>query len=1107
MAKKVISFIVILLVFCTAGAAVLIGTSNFGLGFGGMTENPVSSAYALDRAGDIYYVNRTSTGMELVCVDSTGKRLFEKKLDPAVFGGDFTVSGIYVEHDKGIYLTVYEYDPETLFISRVSIQNFYEDGTYAGEVFSQKVSCLMNARTLLVSSFSEDDNAVYFALLDNGTAEVFSALKNNSEPAAKIADHRLPDAEIYGAYAFTDGSVVLGRNGGLTVLSSSGKREFDMPAGSPVFDRFWNGIDLVYGMEWLSKNGRTAEENAELVKKNPFIPYSILMERSFLERFQKNGEELYTSFPIPIIVKEELEQEQEHVDSRFAAYGNVHFYVMFNTHLLDREELEKILGKIRREIEDLKKAVEDKDADLETYRSYRSVVENQTFSTALCQQTEKEINRLNDERTAVKGRLEEIYREQSRLEEEKKEIETLADTVKEQIDGLKRMDVQFEILLKKYDQYETDRTSLERLKKENRELTEKQTALSVRLGELREQEMGLRALVKEFAEKIDREEKKQAEFEEIARTAENRDLSSLTQMTSEELEARYYALTKVISDSVEELRKSQTDWIGRISGKRTELKKKNEDSQIPEKEYQSLVCTEEQYDAWKRQKKQTERELNKVNEENTALGRKEGALTTTITLYMKNLKKETGYEQPAERKTITDTEFEKRLNLKEYELTAHQKKLSQLRERNIQIASQEAGVEEYVDQPIPAELISGDGLSSADERMSVESSIASDSLIPESGADAHSETGENIILLSIQERVPDVRNEEMDVIKGYQKEIRRKITESSKALDRCRGDVSELIRVIASGKTYADDYFKKTFDSLLSQTASPRNLFRQFEMNRQAYENQLEKLKIDLAHIDDEQKHLEMMFLEYVEQINANIGMIDKNSTISVRGRSLKMLRIQVPDWETEKEHFRLKLHDYFENIVKLGIETIEKNGNLTEFLGRVITTRKLYDDVAGIQNVKIRLYKIEAEREVPISWSEVSANSGGEGFLSAFVILTCLLSYMRRDETDLFTSGEEGKVLIMDNPFAQTNAEHLLKPLIEMAKKTNTQLICLSGLGGDSIYNRFDNIYVLKLVESSIRNGVQRVDVTHMKGEETKRMVLSEFKMEQMSLFEMMEE
>lgn len=117
--KKVISFIVILLVFCTAGAAVLIGTSNFGLGFGGMTENPVSSAYALDRAGDIYYVNRTSTGMELVCVVPQESVCLKRNLTRRFSGGvDFTVSGIYVEHDKGIYLTVYVYDPETLFISR-----------------------------------------------------------------------------------------------------------------------------------------------------------------------------------------------------------------------------------------------------------------------------------------------------------------------------------------------------------------------------------------------------------------------------------------------------------------------------------------------------------------------------------------------------------------------------------------------------------------------------------------------------------------------------------------------------------------------------------------------------------------------------------------------------------------------------------------------------------------------------------------------------------------------------------------------------------------------------------------------------------------------------
>jgi hypothetical protein len=61
----------------------------------------------------------------------------------------------------------------------------------------------------------------------------------------------------------------------------------------------------------------------------------------------------------------------------------------------------------------------------------------------------------------------------------------------------------------------------------------------------------------------------------------------------------------------------------------------------------------------------------------------------------------------------------------------------------------------------------------------------------------------------------------------------------------------------------------------------------------------------------------------------------------------------------------------------------------------------------------------------------------------------------MRKEESDIFKTSEEGKVIIMDNPFAQTNAEHLLRPLMEIARKNNTQLICFSGLGGDYIYNR----------------------------------------------------
>lgn len=172
------------------------------------------------------------------------------------------------------------------------------------------------------------------------------------------------------------------------------------------------------------------------------------------------------------------------------------------------------------------------------------------------------------------------------------------------------------------------------------------------------------------------------------------------------------------------------------------------------------------------------------------------------------------------------------------------------------------------------------------------------------------------------------------------------------------------------------------------------------------------------------------------------------------------------------------------EDLTNRVMERLEQNENIEELLGATITTRNLYDSIIGFGTIGIKLYKIEADREYSITWKEVAKNSGGEGFLSAFVVLSSLLSYMRRDDTDLFVEREEGKVIVMDNPFAQTNASHLLKPLMDVAKKSNTQLICLTGLGGESIYNRFDNIYVLNLVSSGLHKDISYVKGEHVKGE-----------------------
>lgn len=825
-----------------------------------------------------------------------------------------------------------------------------------------------------------------------------------------------------------------------------------------------NDIRYVYGMEWLNKNSRKLDDKARLVENNPFIPYSVIMEKTAFERMRNIDEKLYTSFPIPIIIKEDLEKTTGTVNGNITTYGNVHFFIMFNNHLLDKAELDKMLEEIQDRISNLTDKLQAKNNDIETYNKYRIGIEEQTFLMDAVASAKKKVSECNEEEAQLKQRQAQIRSEKDSISAEYEENNRSIRSSENIITNYNIRSDEFDKLCEKYKLYNMNLKSLIRLQNELKELENKNRSFDNEIATNRDELMNLKSKRAKLKEIIDSNKIKTEEFKIYK---ENNCTESDSNIVPEEYEAKYYALTKVVSDSIDELNGRLKKLTVRVTTKEKDLAKKN-DKHIAEEEYKNIYCSEEQYDQLEEQIKKNGVSLNAAIESNDKLAGVLAGINKDIEYGFRRLNEQTGYKELLPKETIVDTEFDKRINLRKHDIGIIRKEIGNLEARKNELSGKLSGVSEYADVKI---YVTQDKMS------------------------------------EIFNDIPDLMTIEKTELDRYQADMRRKLSSIKEQLSKEQNDISEMIRNIAGKNEYQDAYFKKTFESLLVQVGNPQNLSKQYAINRATYESQLEKLIIDLANIDSEQKNVEEMFLEYIKNVNANIAMIDKNSTINVRGRNIKMLRIQVPDWESEKEHYKIQLHEFFERVVRHGIETIENNKNLAEYIGSIISTKNLYDDVIGIGNIKIKLYKIEAEKEVPISWAEVSSNSGGEGFLSAFVILTCLLSYMRRDENDLFSAAEEGKVLIMDNPFAQTYSAHLLKPLMEMAKKTNTQLICLSGLGGDSIYNRFDNIYVLKLVDSNIRKGVQRVEGEHIKGEEVKKMVLSDFKTEQMDLFEMVEE
>ena len=323
-----------------------------------------------------------------------------------------------------------------------------------------------------------------------------------------------------------------------------------------------------------------------------------------------------------------------------------------------------------------------------------------------------------------------------------------------------------------------------------------------------------------------------------------------------------------------------------------------------------------------------------------------------------------------------------------------------------------------------------------------------------------------------------------------QKEYRNSVENQKRAQEKLERILQNL-QTMLNVRAMQDDLFTKPLAALQMLTESAQGFLEKLKLIVDSLIALAEKLKADLEFVEQEKQHVVALLEDYVQAVHKEMGTIDHNSTIKVRGRAVKMLELKLPNWDDNANVYHLHIKDLVEKLTEQGLALLQQNKPIEELLGKSLTTKNLYHEVIGLNNVRVKLYKIEAQREVPISWREVARNSGGEGFLSAFVILSSLLYYMRRDETDIFADRNEGKVLIMDNPFAQTNAAHLLTPMMDMARKNNTQLISLTGLGGDSIYNCYDNIYVLNLIASKLSH-VRYLKSKHLAGEEAEVLSLA---------------
>lgn len=819
-------------------------------------------------------------------------------------------------------------------------------------------------------------------------------------------------------------------------------------------------VPVVYGMEWLKKNGFTEKKNKEIVSKNPFLPYALILTRQELKKLAERNGETYTSFPIPIIERENLESIKLDRTQSFVKMQDIHFYILFNENLLDEEKMEIMIEQKQKDIADIRETMQICKNEYEDYFHRFDVIKRQAVTKENWDKIQKKLQKLEKEKEDI---FQNIQQARDTKQSLKKNFEILQKTLRElekKIESQAARQRAFKELRTAYAEYEENNKKLQEYEREEERLENRQHLTEEKISQLEENYRELSGqennLFRE-EESIQNSCQKFAAYKEINRNVKAGKLlgadstlradnnSGVKIILSEEevlkLEARYEAVTADISQELKELELEEEKALTRYHKSFGELRELCQKYNLKNSEWQNIIYDKreqlyqeaelEDYD------KKIERKANLLNEED----KKIGILNSQLEGILKQIVSECGKGNPLEEEKISQKDLESAKNQTKYQLSELERK----------IAFSEKAIQKYREN---LTALSEYNNFSADEEIHFEQDFK-----------------------KMSEK--ELRDFKGMLIRDYNDIIR--------CVQKCRETLAQTLNKIARQEAFQDASYKTPLENMLKVCDDAAKVLRQLNITLESYDSLMKQLEVDISLVETEKKNVTELLEDYVQNIHKNLEKIGRNSTIKIREKSIKMLKVILPVWEDNEKLYSLRLSDFVDEITEEGIRLFENNENAQEYIGRKVTSKNLYDTVVGTGNVQIQLYKIEEQREQQISWNQVAKNSGGEGFLSAFVILSSLLDYMRKDDSDIFMDKNEGKVLLMDNPFAQTNAEHLLKPLMNLADKTNTQLICLTGLGGESIYNRFDNIYVLNLIEAHLRNGIQYLRPEHKKGEEVK--------------------
>jgi len=788
-------------------------------------------------------------------------------------------------------------------------------------------------------------------------------------------------------------------------------------------------IDVVLGVDWITRLVMDDEKKRELVSKNPLISFSILLEGSQIQKVKRALEQYHKELTIPIILIDKNELHlQEEKEMVFAIEHSSFIFHKFNVRFRS-EDWEQFVVELQKSIEEVDQDRRELKEKLDNLQGYEN--ELSRFWNSYLQHSREEfvrkINKLNNQIDSLKEKRKSLLTEKETAEGKREQLKGELRLLQDLISELGQRLLLIREFIKRYIDIEDKKKELHNLKGvlvkvegQILNLDDDINNLKQEIENLKGQLEGISFLIRDL-----RRDAKEYEFVTV----------DVELKTTEESYEENKALYKV-------LREQQSGDSKRLQHLESTL---NNYKRLMERSIDDLSKFGYSVEAFSKSPisfdktllAQFEFELTEIEEQlDDARTQKENAKTEfdRKNAVLEKMEKDLD-EKYSEEKYEYSLNAEEEFNFIKSELALNENKQTEINLSLEKITKQESKNKTAIDElDALNELFIGYH----------NSELLSDNEWNKENPNYNVRESKGQI---------DKKKQELTNQRYFVKEKIAALREDIKAT----GNTS-LIQM-TTDLTKILDNLKDDYEEIIESFVS---LIERIEKYEESYEIQKKQ------SIEGRNQLIEMMF-DRAELIYKNILEIPKSSQIVEKGEILSLFTMQWPKKEIEdtKHQIRIFIDNLLEELVLLqhrGVssdeleEVFDKKANMLNILN-------CYADIARcrLKALKPRNVLLASNKEYFL-WDEISGWSQGEKHAARMSMFIALNTHLRKKR---FSKENSWKFLIVDNPFGEASADHVVKPMITLAEKTNTQLFCLTGIKEKSIQVEFktviSNQYVLQ--------------------------------------------